>query len=333
MKTPLERVRLGVIVLGMIILVAVLGYRMLGYAWLESLWMVVITVSSVGYGERSETSDPAVQLFTIGVIVFGMSAAAYTLGGFVQMLTEGEIERVLGRRRKSKEIKRLNDHVIICGFGRVGHILAESLERQKRPFVVIENDSEHVTEANERGYLCIQGDATEDDVLLSAGVERARTLVTGLPNDAANVFITLTSRNLCPNLHIIARAEHQTSEKKLRQAGANKIVLPAVISARHMVRMITHPSTADLMDLVAESGYLEFELDEITVPEGNSLVGVSVRQTEARRRHGLLVVAIQQSDGNMVLNPDADHMFQAGDTIIMMGRGEDVARFREHFSV
>ncbi len=332
MKTPLERIRLGALFLVAIVLVAVVGYRLLGYDWIGALWMVVVTVSSVGYAEES-TRGPWFQLFTIGVIVVGMSAAVYTIGGFIQMVTEGELEKVLGRRRVTKEIQRLQDHVIICGFGRVGQILAEDMRRQTRPFVVIDKDPEQIEAAVAAGVLCLHGDATEDDVLIEAGIERARTLVTGLPNDAANVFITLTARNLNERLQIIARAEYETTEKKLRQAGANKIVLPAAISARHMVRMITHPSTADLMDLVAESAYLEYELDEIDVPEGNDLVGVSVLETEARRRHGLLVVAVRKLDGSMLLNPDPDYRFDIGDIIIIMGRHDDIGRFRVQYSV
>ncbi len=332
MKTPLQRIRLGAVVLAAIFVVAVVGYHALDYSWLDSLWMVVITVSSVGYSEQS-SADDSVKVFSILVIVFGMCAAAYTIGGFLQMLTEGELERALGRRRMTRDIERLSGHVIICGFGRMGEILAQDLQQMKRLFVIVDNDVERVVDAESQKYLCLSGDAEEEHTLLEAGVERASSLVTGLPNDAANVFITLTSRNLNPDIQIIARAEHPSTEKKLRQAGADRVVMPALVGARRMVRLITRPSTADLMDLVAETSFLDYELDEIDVPEGSKLPEVTVRETEAHRRHRLLVVAVRERDGNMVLNPDAEYTFKSGDVIIIMGRAEDIARFRGEFGL
>jgi len=319
-------------VLAAIFVVAVVGYHALDYSWLDSLWMVVITVSSVGYSEQS-SADDSVKVFSILVIVFGMCAAAYTIGGFLQMLTEGELERALGRRRMTRDIERLSGHVIICGFGRMGEILAQDLQQMKRLFVIVDNDVERVVDAESQKYLCLSGDAEEEHTLLEAGVERASSLVTGLPNDAANVFITLTSRNLNPDIQIIARAEHPSTEKKLRQAGADRVVMPALVGARRMVRLITRPSTADLMDLVAETSFLDYELDEIDVPEGSKLPEVTVRETEAHRRHRLLVVAVRERDGNMVLNPDAEYTFKSGDVIIIMGRAEDIARFRGEFGL
>jgi len=332
MKTPLQRIRLGAVVLAAIFVVAVVGYHALDYSWLDSLWLGVITVSSVGYSEQS-SADDSVKVFSILVIVFGMCAAAYTIGGFLQMLTEGELERALGRRRMTRDIERLSGHVIICGFGRMGEILAQDLQQMKRLFVIVDNDVERVVDAESQKYLCLSGDAEEEHTLLEAGVERASSLVTGLPNDAANVFITLTSRNLNPDIQIIARAEHPSTEKKLRQAGADRVVMPALVGARRMVRLITRPSTADLMDLVAETSFLDYELDEIDVPEGSKLPEVTVRETEAHRRHRLLVVAVRERDGNMVLNPDAEYTFKSGDVIIIMGRAEDIARFRGEFGL
>jgi voltage-gated potassium channel len=333
MSSPLERVRNGAVMLGTTLVLAVIGYRMLGgYSWLDSLWMVVITISSVGYGEHS-TLPAQAKLFTIGVIVVGMSSAAYMFGGLIQMMAEGEIERVLGRRRITLGIERQREHVIVCGYGRMGQIMAVELHKEKRPFVVIDQDFERVDEAKKMGYLCVFGDATADDVLTTAGVQRARTLVTALPSDAANVFITLTARNLNPEVEIIARAERGSSETKLRQAGANRVVTPTISGARLMVRMITSPLTADLMELVSQSSFLDMQLDELAVTSSSPLIAMSVRETEAHRRHRLLVVAVKQADGKMVFNPDAEYQFQAHDNIIVMGRVTDIQTFREQFKV
>lgn len=332
-KSPLERLRTGAVVLGTTFIAAVIGFHFLaGYSWIDAIWMVVITISSVGYGEHS-TLSPTAKIFTIGVIVVGISSAAYMFGGLVQMMAEGEIERALGTRRITLGIERQRDHVILCGYGRIGQILAGDLQHQGYPFVVIDHDSERVEEAKLQGFLSLYGDATDEEILVTAGVQRAKTLVTALPSDAANVFITLTARNLNPDVQIIARAEHRSSEKKLLQAGANRVVTPAISGARLMVRMITRPSTADLMELVAESSFLDVELDELFVPPHSELVGVSVQQTEAHRRHRLLVVAVKQADGKMVFNPDAQYQFQAQDNVIIMGRTADIEAFRKQYEV
>jgi len=322
----LARLRIGLLLLGGVIFTAIVGYWLAGLSIIDSIWMVAITLSSVGYSEGSN-SDPWFKVFTVLVIIFGMSATAYAFGGFLQMITEGEIQRVLGKRRMTNTIDRLEKHVVICGFGRNGQLLSESLERQHTDFVVVDNDPVLIVEASDRGYLVIEGDATDDDVLLQTGIERARSLVTTLPNDAENVFITLTTRNICPGIQIIARAEHQSSEKKLRQAGANKIVMPAVIGAHQMARMITRPSTADLMELVVESSVIDVDLDEINVHEDCRLIGLTVRETEAHRLHRILVVAIKQSDGNMIFNPGADYHFSENDIVIVMGQIDDIKNF------
>lgn len=332
MRTPFERIRLGAVVLAVVFLGSVLGYHLLGFTWIDALWMVVITISSVGYGEHSELSVLG-KLYSVGVILFGMSAAFYTIGGLLQMLTEGEIERALGQNRMTREIGRLKNHVIICGFGRIGEILADDLRSTGRPFVVIDNDPERIVQATDHKLLCLSGDASEEETLLQAGVKQAAALVTGLPSDAANVFITLTSRNLNPDLQIIARAEHTSTEKKLRQAGADRVVMPALVGARQMVRMITRPSTADLMELVTESTFSDYELDEIIVGPTSKAVGMTVRDTEAHRRHRLLVVAVQREHGKLLFNPEADYVFAAKDTVLLMGHSNDISSFRTEFNL
>ncbi len=334
MKTPLQRIRTGALILVAVFIIAVVGYRFIGkdYDWVDAVWMVVVTISSVGYGEQSRQGH-TFQLFSVAVIVFGISALAYTFGGIIQMMTEGEIQRALGLRRMARDIDRLEGHTIICGFGRVGQVISEAFHEQGRSFVVVDSDAGQIAEADVLGYLYLNGDAAEEETLLAAGVERAKTVVTTLPNDAANVFITLTSRDLSPTIQIIARAEHPSTQKKLRQAGADKIVMPTIIGARQMVRMVTRPSTADLIELMYERSYLDVELDEITIVEASKLVGVTVRETEAHRKHRLLVVAVKQSDDKMVFNPDADYDFRPHDVVIIMGHEEDIKRFSDEYEL
>jgi voltage-gated potassium channel len=331
MKSPLARLRAGLLTLAAILVAAVAGYRWIGgWSLLDSVYMVVTTLAMVGYREMGEMT-PALKLFTIAFIVFGLSTALYIMGGFVQMMAEGEINRALGLRRVTREIERLRDHVIVCGFGRTGEILAHELHQQKRTFVVVDKDADQVAAATVAGYLTLNDDATEEDALLVAGVTRAKVLVTTLPSDADNVFITLTARNLNRDLQIIARGELRTTEKKLLQAGADRVVLPAAAAALRMAAIITRPSTIELIELAAGRHTAEVQIDELTIPAQSSLVGRSIRQSEARAKYGLLIVAVRRADGNLIFNPDVDTRFEVGDAVIAMGREDGLERMRsEH---
>lgn len=331
-RTPLERIRDGAILLVVVLSAATLGYRMAGWSWIDSIYMVVITIATVGYGETGPMT-PALRIMTMAVIVFGMTAGAYTIGGFIQMMTEGEIERALGERRLGREVAKLRGHVIICGFGRMGRILADELHRLKTPFVVIERDPARIREANDLQYLALVGDAIQEGVLELAGVQVAKTLVTALPDDAANVFITLTGRNLNRNLQIIARGEQPSTQKKLIQAGADRVVLPATIGAMRIANMLTRPSAVEFLELVAGKSTLDVEIDEMVIPSGSLLAGQTVSQAEARRKHGLLFVAVRRGAGQMVFNPDDDFRFETADTIIVMGKSDDIGRFRAEYRV
>jgi voltage-gated potassium channel len=330
----LKRLRIGLVILGIIFLVAVSGYVLAGWTLLDSIYMVVLTLSTVGLKEVHDLShSPGLQAFTILVIVFGVTAAFYIVGGFVQMMAEGEINRALGLQRATREIERLSDHVILCGFGRTGETLAGELRRRKQPFVVVDRDPERITEALSLSYLAMTQDATEEDALLKAGVKRAKTVVITLPTDAENVFITLTARNLNTNLQIIARGELQATEKKLIQAGADRVVLPAAAAALRMAAMITRPSTLELIELVAGHHVAEVQIDELTIPYESSLVGCTVRDSQTRSRHGLLIVGVRHLDDELLFNPNADMAFQGGDTVIVMGQMADIERFRKEYGI
>ncbi len=331
--TPLKRVRRGASVLGIVSVVGILGhYYLNGGTILESIYWFVITVSSVGYTEDSQL-QASLQVFSIIVIVIGMSAAAYTVGGFLQMMTEGEIEKAMGARRMTKGIEQLKDHIIICGFGRIGEILAEDIGSRSEPFVVLDTDSERLSLAKMLNYLVITGDATDEDILIAAGVQRAKILISALNSDSDNVFITLTSRNLNPKLRIIARGEQPATEKKLFQAGADRVVLPAVIGARRIATLISRPHAADLIDQVTDHKILDIDLEELTLPAESPLVGKTVGDAEAHHRRKLLVVAIRTASGSMLFNPDSQQEVQTGDTLIVMGRPTDIAQFRETYSI
>lgn len=289
--------------------------------------MVVVTISTVGFSEGTDAS-PSLQLFTICVILFGVSAAGYACGGFIQLMLEGEVERAMGKRKMSKELNRLDDHVIICGFGRLGQDLATQLKHRGIQFVICDIDLEKVALATENDYLALQGDATSEHTLEQLQLSRARALASALPSDAENVFITLTARNLRPDIQIISKSEHESSCRKLRQAGADKIVMPHRVGAQQMERMISRPSTADLVELFAEASHYEMELDEFRVSQGSSLIGKSIAESDIKEEFDLLVVGIKDGDEVFRFNPKPLERIELGDTLLVIGRVEDINRLK-----
>ena len=314
--------------LAVVFIAAVMGYRFLGgYDWVGAIWMVVITISTVGHSERSDFGAP-MQLFTVLVILFGMTASVYTFSGFFQLVLEGELERVLGSRRMTREVQQLSGHVIVCGLGRMGEHLVRDLNLESQPFVAIDNDPAKIEEAAEDGVLCVLGDATDEDCLLNARVQQAKTLVTTLPSDADSVFITLTAREQNPNLQIIARAEQRSTEKKLIQAGANRVVMPSLVGATRMVRMITRPSISRLLDEVIESSFEEIELDEVRVGEQSPIAGQTIEQVQSPADHDLMIVAIQRHESDLIVNPKREVEVLPRDTLIVMGHPRQIKELR-----
>lgn len=218
-------------------LIAVVGYVLAGWGWIDAAYMVTITIFGVGYGEVHPIEPVWLKVFTMAVIFAGCSSLIYVIGGIVQMLTEGEIERMLGTRTMKREIDQLSDHTIICGYGRIGQMLAAELLQHDEPLVVIDRDIERVERATADGFLAMTGDAVNDEDLQKAGLFRARTLATVLPDDARNVFVTLTARDLSETINIIARAESPCTERKLLRGGANSVVMPAAIGAIRIAQL------------------------------------------------------------------------------------------------
>ena len=329
MSKTLKRIRRGALSLASVFVISIIGYRLLGdYSWLESIWLVVVTISTVGFSESSQSS-PALQIFTICVILLGVSAAVYTCGGFIQMALEGEVENLLGKRRMTKEISKLDGHVIICGFGRLGQDLANQLRHRRLPYVVIDLDSERTELACETSGLSLQGDATSEQVLQEANLKSAKALVTALPSDAENVFITLTARNLRPDIQIIAKSEQESSCRKLRQAGADKIVMPHRVGAQQMERMISRPTTADLFELFAEASHLEMELDEFLVDQRSPLIGTSLAESKIKESYNVLVVGIKKEDGEFHFNPPPSQSIADRDTLLVIGQVADINRMKQ----
>ena len=250
------------------------------------------------------------------------------------MVAEGEINRVLDTHRKTKVMQNLENHTIICGFGRMGQILAKQLQEARLQFVIVDHNSELMVVAEQMGYLTQVGNATDENILQDAGINKAKVLATILPDDALNVFITLTARGLNPNLSILARGELPSTEKKLKLAGANKVVLPATISAMRMANLITRPTAIEFLENKDERNYLDevlgqinVQLDELLIPSGSHLIGKTISRLEIQGKGSFFIVALCRQNGTLIKNPQSGAILEVGDRVIVMGHQGDIPRF------
>lgn len=322
-----NRLKLGTAVLVATVVAGVTGYVMAGWRLLDAIYMVVITVFGVGYGEVRTIDSDGLRIFTMLLIIAGCSALIYILSGVFQLITEGELNRALGRRRMTKEISKLQGHVIICGFGRIGRVLAEELSASATPYVVADTDARRVEEAANLGALVFEGDATQETTLRAVGIERAHSLATVLPSDALNVFITLTARNLNEKLLIIARGEEPSVEPKLLQAGADRVVLPTAIGGDQIAQLILHPHVGDMFsdDVQTEAtralkGF-GTRFIAATVPM-NTPHPPSVGELERDAGGGFVVIAIRSSAGDVLHGPSHAHRLVPGDEVLVLTRSD-----------
>jgi len=338
--SSLRRILTGIAIFLLTGITATTGYMLAGWNWLDALYMVVITVFGVGYGEVQPISSTWLKLFTILVIIAGALSVAYIVSGLVQLITEGEIRRALNLKRMTQEIENLDKHVIVCGFGRIGQLVAHRLKTDRQFFIIVDNDPERIIMAREEGYLVYQGNATDEGVLEAVGIMRARSLATVLPSDAANVFITLTARELNPALMILARGEMPSTEKKLRLAGADHVVLPATISALRVAHLITNPSAVDF--LVQTDGHhglneflaeLDIQLSELVVDESSALIGGTVGDIELRGQGTFIIVALRRADGEVMIHPTRQTYLLKGDSVILMGHQGDMPNFAKQVAL
>jgi voltage-gated potassium channel len=333
-----QRIAKGFAFMAVVCVSSVLAYEALGWSVSDAVYMVAITIFSVGYGEVKPVHGSA-RWVTVAVIVVGCSTLLYIMGGFFQLITEGELNRIMGRRKMRKALTELNGHVIVCGLGRIGRIVMADLHSGGATVVMVDNNASRISTVTEAGHYAVVGDATLDAVLLEAGVDRADALATVLPNDALNVFITLTARNLNKKLRIIARAEDPHSEGKLIQAGANKVVLPSTLSGERAAQMILRPATIDffsdldLSGLEQELGTLDVHIDQFTVDAQSRLIGRSVGDLESSGNGGFLVLAVRRAGGSVVRNPNKFFAFAEEDSVLFMGHAEDIPALKQAFLI
>jgi voltage-gated potassium channel len=328
---PARRIAIGFSALGVVIIYGVTGYMMMGWSFMDAFYQVFITISAVGLTEVHPLITTPLRLHTMMIIALGLFSVAFTVAGFISLLTEGELRKYLGHQRMMKQIETLEEHTIVAGYGRVGALVCEGLAGTERPFVIIEQNPQRILDIESHGFLNLVGDATEESVLQEAGITRAAVLVTALANDAANVFLTLTARELAPELMIIARAEQPNTQKKLKQAGANHVIMPAVIGAHRIVSLLTNPTAVEFVELVTQKSSLAIEMDDVPIRAESRLAGQTLRDADIGRLTGVIVVAVKRADGRVEFPPSGDQPFEPGDGIVLLGRRANLDQFRRQF--
>jgi len=305
---------------------APVGYMLIeGMNYNEALYMTVITVFTVGFREVRPLST-AGMYFTIFVIFTGVFNLFFIISSFLSYTLGEAVREILGRRRMDLRIRKLSDHHVVCGFGRVGEVVCETLAEAGSPFVVIEKDPQRVAEAQDRGYLCLEGDATDTEVLTTAGVARARGLVCALENDADNLFTTLSARTLNKDITIVTRCVSPDSVEKLHYAGADRVISPYALSGRRMATFLLRPAVYEYLDLVGHGVSLEYRLEELLVEEGSSLAGRTIGEMDVKARTGALIIAVRKAaEGEFNTSPDKDTLLEAGDLLIALGTEESLA--------
>lgn len=300
-----------------------------GYHWIEnisivdSLYMTTITISTVGFGEVRPLS-PAGRMFTIGLIIGGGGIAAYTFGATAEFILSGEWQAFFEKRRYLRMVSALSEHVIVCGFGRVGRRIAHELMQEKVPFIVVDIDHERIKSAQTHGYIAIVGNAANEHVLQRARIEAARALVAAVNSDAENVFIVLTARALNPKMQIVARANYEDSEPKMMRAGANHTIVPYTISGKRIVTMLMRPSVSDFLDEVSHVSGLEFLIEQVEIKPDSPLAGKSLEEINLRKTAGVTVLAYRNPQGQFNTHPDKQTMIEPGGFLILLGTYEDL---------
>ncbi|MDI6693075.1 MAG: potassium channel protein [Anaerosomatales bacterium] len=320
----LRRLLRAVGFLAAILVAGTVGYTLIeGWHPFDSLYMTVITVATVGFREIRPLSD-AGRVLTMGLILMGVGALGYSFGTIVEFMVEGHLRTILEGRRMQKRISELSDHYIVVGIGRVGSVVARSLADEGVPFVVVDSCEECRAAAEEAGWLFVHGDATSEEILLQAGVKRAKGLVAAVDTDADNLFVVLTARMLNPDLFIVARSTSIASERKILSSGADRVITPNVIGGRRMAAMLMRPAVADYLDVVMHGDGLEYRLDALRVTATSEIAGQTIAEAQIRDKTGVFVLAVRSGDA-LNPNPGPETRLAAGDELIALGTREQLA--------
>ncbi len=322
------RIRYALLALLAAILFGTIGFHFIeGWPLADSLYVTVQTLTTVGYGDQTPRSGMG-RMFAVGVMLIGAGGVALAVSTIVQSVVQSEMIATFGQRRRSRRMSKLSNHFIICGSGRVGSHLVRDLLRTNESFVVIEQDQQRATEFTQRGVNVLVSDATLEETLREARVEHARGLAACLPDDADNVYVVLTARDLNPNLRIVARAAEEQAEAKLLRAGANHVVAPTIIGGHRMAVALTKPAISEFMDsITADELGLAFE--QVEVDAASALVGQELRSTPIRSELDVVIISIRRQNGEMLFNPAGDATIENGDILIAIGRADSLMKLDE----
>ncbi len=305
------------------------GYMIIeGWGLSDALYMTVITLATVGYGEVHQVS-PTGRIFTVILIVLGVGYFMYVGGNIVQFLVEDRIRAILGRRKLDKQIAKLRGHYIICGYGRIGRVLTRYLTERYLDVVIIEKNSGRQATMDEDGVLYLVGEATDENLLLRAGIKEAKGLITAVATDADNVFLTLIAKQLNPNLFIVARAIQNTAKRTIEAAGANKVISPYDLGARRMAHAILRPTVIRFLELAFTDDSTDIQVEEIHVKSASRLLNVELKDSGIRQQLDLIILTIKKADDTMIFNPKADTRIELDDTLVVVGRAKSLKQL-EH---
>jgi voltage-gated potassium channel len=326
-----KKIFLPVLLLGIVLVVGVFGYRFIsGYSYVNAFYMTVTTVATVGFGEI-EPLDTKGRLFTAFLIISSFGTFAYAVTSLTKYVIDGEFNSFFKTRRMSDAINKLNGHVIICGFGRNGKQASTVLKKNNKRFVVVENKSDVTTQMTHKYHeLVITGDATQDEILIRAGIKRASALITTLPNDADNLFIVLSARNLNPKLTIISRASDDNSDVKLKIAGANNVIMPDKVGGAHMASLVMKPDVVEFIDYITGQGGEAINLEEITyneIPE--TLKNKTLKDLEIRKKSGANIIGFRKGNGEYIVNPSADTQIIPDGKIFVLGTTDQISKLKK----
>ena len=324
---PLRRVLWGAFWLVAVIVIGVLGYEIIeGWNFLDSIYMTVTTITTVGYSEVHPLSSGG-RIFSIFLMVGGVGGALYALSGIVGYIVEGNIGTVWEKRKMQNKINRLKGHFILCGYGRVGEEIARTFKEEEIPFIIIDNRPDCVARLEKADYIYLQGDATQDEVLKNAGIERARGLIAAVGTDTDNTYITLSARELSPDLFIEARASSAEALTKLERAGANRVILPHAIGGNRMAMLALRPAVVDFIDNVIYSRGRELQLESVDIKEKSRLIAMKIKEVRDKTR--VTTLAIQKKGHTLIANPSGEEVIEDGDQLIVIGTRAQLTSLEE----
>lgn len=316
--------RLVALLIAAVIVIGTAGYMLIeGWSAWDAFYMTAITITTVGFGEVHPMST-AGRVFTVFICFTGVGAIFYAFTQFMALLASGTLVERRERKRLARMLDSLTDHFILCGFGRMGEIIAREFARQGVPFVVIERDPNRMHLAMDHGFLAVEADASSEDVLRSVGIGRARGFVAAVGTDAENVYAVLSARLMKPDLFIVGRAESEDARTKLKRAGADRVISPYHLGGLQLAQTALRPAVVDFVQLATSSDNMDLNLEQVHIAAGSPFDGCSLVAAALRQRYGVVVVGIRRADGKMEFNPEPETEMHAGDDLVVLGRASSL---------